>query len=176
MTAVVFISNIMIPLVFAGVVIFGLFRRVKVYDAFITGAKEGVPVILNILPTIIGLMVAIGVLRASGALDAATRLLRPICVLIGFPEDALPLTFMRLVSSSASTGLLLDLFKTHGPDSFLGRFVSVMMSSTETVFYTLSVYFLSVKVTKTRYTLAGALVANFAGVAASLLIANWLYR
>jgi spore maturation protein B len=89
---------------------------------------------------------------------------------VGFPKEALPITFMRLISSAASTGLLLDIFKNFGPDSFVGRFVSVMMSCTETVFYTMSVYFMSVKITKTRYTLAGALIANLTGVAASIFI------
>jgi spore maturation protein SpmB len=113
---------------------------------------------------------SVGVLRASGALEYAGRGLSPITNLIGFPQEALPLTLMRLVSSSASTGLLLDIYQTHSPDSFIGRFVSVMMSSTETVFYTLSVYFLSVKITKTRYTVAGALFANIVGVIASIII------
>ena len=89
---------------------------------------------------------------------------------MGFPEEALPLTLMRLVSSSAATGLQLDIYATHGPDSFIGRFVSVMMSSTETVFYTFSVYFLHVGITKTRYTLSGAVLANIVSIVASLVI------
>lgn len=169
------VSNIMIPLVFVAIIVYGMLRKVKVYDSFIEGAKDGLSTVINILPTIVGLMVAVGILRASGALDALTALLAPICRLIGFPEDALPLTFMRIVSSSASTGLLLDIFKSHGPDSFVGRFVSVMMSSTETVFYTLSVYFLSVKITKTKYTLPGALIANFAGITASIFITEAVF-
>jgi spore maturation protein B len=175
MSVMLFISNIMIPLVFLIIIVYGLLKKVKIYDAFIDGAKEGFSTVLGILPTLIGLMMAIGIIRASGALDAITGLLTPLCRFLGFPEEALPLTFMRTVSSSASVGLLLDVFKTHGADSFIGRFVSVMMSSTETIFYTLSLYFMSVKITKTRYTMGGALIANLAGVAASLFIANWLY-
>jgi spore maturation protein B len=152
-----------------------MLKKVKVYDAFIEGAKDGFSTVAAILPTLIGLMVSIGVLRSSGALEALTKVLTPIFSPTGFPEQALPLTLMRLVSSSASVGLLLDVFKEHGPDSFIGRFVSIMMSSTETIFYTLSVYFLAVKITKTRYTLAGALIANFVGITASLVITRMIF-
>ncbi len=175
MSIMLYLSNIMIPLVFFIIISYGLVKKVKIYDAFIEGAKDGFKTVLEILPTLIGLMMAIGIIRASGALEALTGLLTPLCRFLGFPEEALPLTFMRTVSSSASVGLLLDVFKTHGPDSFIGRFVSVMMSSTETIFYTLSLYFMSVKITKTRYTMGGALIANLAGVVASLYISNWLY-
>ncbi|MDR1066384.1 MAG: spore maturation protein [Clostridiales bacterium] len=150
-------------------------KKVNMYDNFVEGATEGFSTILRIMPTLIGLMVAVGTLRASGALELFVGLISPFMKAIGFPEEAVPLSLMRLISSSAATGLLLDIFKTHGPDSFLGRFVSVMMSCTETVFYTMSVYFLSVKITKTRYTLAGALFANFAGIIASLLITRSIF-
>jgi spore maturation protein B len=127
------------------------------------------------LLSIIGLMVAVGMLRASGAFDMLGYLISPLTSYLGYPAETVPLTLMRLVSSSASTGLLLDLFERHGPDSFLGRFVSIMMSSTETVFYTMSIYFMSIKITKTRFTLAGALLANFTGVVLSLWITNYIY-
>ncbi|MDR2183264.1 MAG: spore maturation protein [Clostridiales bacterium] len=113
---------------------------------------------------------AVGVLRASGTLDILASLLAPVTRLFGFPEEALPLTLMRLVSSSAATGLQLDIYANYGPDSFIGRFVSVMMSSTETVFYTFSVYFLHVGITKTRYTLSGAIFANIVSIVTSLVI------
>jgi spore maturation protein B len=108
--------------------------------------------------------------RASGALELLAGFAAPLTNRIGFPQDALPLTLMRLVSSSAATGLQLDIYAQHGPDSFIGRFVSVMMSSTETVFYTLSVYFLHIGISKTRYVLSGALFANLVSIAASLII------
>jgi spore maturation protein B len=150
-------------------------KKVAVYDNFIAGAKDGFQTVFGIAPTIVGLMVAVGMLRASGAFDILSGIISPVTDLAGYPSDAVPLTLMRLVSSSASTGLLLDLFELHGPDSFLGRFVSIMMSSTETVFYTMSIYFMSVKITKTRFTLAGALFANFAGVMLSLWLTRYLY-
>ena len=170
MKIMMYISDMILPLMFVGTILFGLSKGVKIYDVFIEGAKGGFKTVLGIMPTLIGLMVAVGVIRASGALDLIVGLVKPITSRLGFPAEALPLTFMRLVSSSASTGLLLDIYKSHGPDSFIGRFVSVMMSCTETVFYTMSVYFMSVKITKTRYTLAGALLANVAGVLVSIWI------
>lgn len=175
MKFMIIISNLIVPLVFVYILFYGYYKKIDIYDSFIEGAEKGFKIVLQILPTIIGLMVAVGILRASGALDLLCDLVAPLTEKIGYPVEAVPLTFMRLVSSSASTGILLDIFKNYGPDSFIGRFVSVMMSSTETVFYTMSVYFMAVKITKTRYTLAGALISNFAGVIASLWITNILW-
>jgi len=169
------LSDLMMPMVFVYILLYGFYKKVDVYDTFVEGAKNGMHTIIQIMPTLIGLMVAVGILRASGALDILSNIIAPVSEKIGFPKEAVPLTFMRLVSSSASTGILLDLFKNYGPDSNIGRFVSVMMSCTETVFYTMSVYFMAVKITKTRYTLFGALVANFAGVIASLWICKLVW-
>ncbi len=169
------LSDLMIPLVLIYILFYGYSKKTNVYDAFIDGAEEGFKTVFKIAPTLVGLMVSVGVLRASGALDLLGKLISPFTEKIGYPTEVVPLTFMRLVSSSASTGILLDLFKTYGVDSFIGKFTSVMMSSTETVFYTMSVYFMAVGITKTRYTLLGALIANFAGVIASLWICNILW-
>ena len=170
MNMILFISDLMIPLTIVAIVSYGLLKRSNVYDSFLEGAMEGMKITVNILPTLVGLMVAVGVLRDSGTLGYIADFLAPLTRLVGFPEEALPLTLMRLVSSSAATGLQLDVYATHGPDSFIGRFVSVMMSSTETVFYTFSVYFLHIGITKTRYTLSGAILANIVSVIASLVI------
>lgn len=175
MRLILLISDMIIPCTFVGILLYGYTEKVPLYDTFIEGAKDGLKTVVQILPTIIGLMVAVGILRASGTLDLISDFVAPVTVKIGYPKEVVPLTFMRLVSSSASTGLLTDLFKTHGPDSFIGRYVSVMMSCTETVFYTMSVYFLSVKIAKTRYTLAGALIANLAGIIASIYITVYVF-
>ena len=169
------LSDLLIPLTFACILMYGISKKVPVYDTFIEGAKDGFTTVLNILPTIIGLMIAVGMVRASGLLDIMNYLIAPFTNRLGYPTDAVPLTIMRLISSAASTGLLLDLFERYGPDSFLGRFVSIMMSSTETVVYTMSIYFMSLKITKTRYTLAGALLANLVGIVASLFITIRLF-
>lgn len=173
--SLLFLSDWMIPLTIILIVLYGVLNKVPVFDTFISGARDGFQTVLHIMPTLIGLMIAVGILRASGALDLLASLVQPVAKFVGIPKEALPLTFMRLVSSSASTGLMKDIFKNYGPDSFIGRFVSIMMSSTETVFYTMSVYFLSVKITKTRYTLAGALITNFVGVIASIIITERVF-
>lgn len=175
MKLVTLLSDLIMPLVIVYILSFGYSKKIDVYESFIEGAKEGFSTVIDILPTLIGLMMAIGILRGSGALELLVKFFEPFAERVGFPKEAVPITFMRLISSSASTGILLDIFKNYGPDSFIGRFVSVMMSCTETVFYTMSVYFMSVRITKTRYTLAGALVANFAGIIAALLLCNKLW-
>jgi spore maturation protein B len=175
MSWMLFFSNMIVPMTFAGILIFAISKRQPVYDNFVEGARSGFGTVVQIAPTIIGLMVAVGMLRASGALDLLSAAIAPLTEPFGYPSDAVPLTLMRLVSSSASTGLLLDLFERYGPDSYLGRFVSIMMSCTETVFYTMSIYFMYIKVTKTRHTLTGALLANFVGVIASLWLTNFLF-
>ena len=175
MELMLYISNLIMPLMIVVIVVYGLLQKINIFDAFIEGAFAGCKMIYNIFPTFLGLIVAVSFIRISGALDMLSTIIRPITNIIGLPSETIPLTLMRLVSSSASTGLLIDIFKTYGPDSFTGRFVSIMMSCTETVFYTMSVYFMSVKITKTRYTLTGALIANLAGIIASLYIARHLF-
>ena len=163
-------SDYILPLVLFVVLCLGLFRKKAVYDEFTEGAKDGFQVVLGILPTLIGLMVAVGVLRASGALDALCRLLFPVTEFLHFPSELLPLVIVKSFSSSAATGLLLDIYGTHGPDSYLGELASVILSCTETIFYTMAVYFMTAKVTKTRYTLAGAITATLAGIVMSCLL------
>lgn len=175
MNFLILISDLMVPLIFVFVIFYGYSKKVEIYDVFVEGAKDGLKTVLQILPTLIGLMISVGILRASGALDILEKAVEPFADLVGYPKETVPLTFMRLISSSASTGILLDLYKNFGTDSFIGRFVSVMMSSTETIAYTMSIYFISVKITKTRYTLHGALFANIAGVIASLWISTVLW-
>lgn len=170
MRLMMFISDLIMPLAFVGIILYGYSKNIDIYETFIEGAKDGIMTVFQIFPTLVGLMVAVGILRESGALDFFCKYIGPFSEKVGFPKDAIPLTFMRLISSSASTGLLLDIFKKYGPDSFIGRLVSVMMSCTETVFYTISIYFMSIKIKKIRYTLKGALIANLFGIIASLYI------
>ena len=150
----------------------GIVNKKKVYEDFINGAKDGFKTVIQIMPTLIGLMIAVGVLRASGFLDSFGKVLGIFTEKIGLPADIVPLAFVKLFSSSAATGLVLDIFKTHGTDSYIGLVTSIMMSCTETVFYTMSVYFMAAKVTKTRYTLQGALLSTLAGIMASIVLAG----
>lgn len=166
------ISNIIIPVVIFYIVGYGLVSKVKVYEEFITGAKSGLKTVIQILPTLVGLMIAVGVLRASGFMEFFGGLFGRFTENIGIPADVVPLVFIKMFSSSAATGLVLDIFKTHGPDSYIGLLTSILMSCTETIFYTMSVYFMAAKVTKTRFTLAGALVSMASGLAASVVLAG----
>lgn len=166
------ISNIIIPTLIFYIVAYGLSNRCNVYEDFIKGAKDGFYTVIRIMPTLIGLMVAVGVLRASGFLEFFGGLFAGIAERLGFSAELVPLMLVKMFSSSAATGLVLDIFKNHGPDSLIGLTTSIMMSCTETIFYTMSVYFLAAKVTKTRYTLKGALLATLAGIAASIVLAG----
>lgn len=168
------ISSFMIPLILFYIIGYGLLNREKVYDIFIEGVKEGFKIVIGIAPTLVGLMVAVGVIRASGALDMVAKLLNPIGELLKIPAQVLPVILVRLFSTSAANGLVFDLFKEYGTDSNIGLIASIVMSCTESIFYIMSVYFLSVKVKKTRWTLAGGLIATLAGVAASVIIANMM--
>lgn len=175
MNFVVYISNYIIPFLFLYIIGLGLLMRKNIYDDFIRGAKDSFKVVYDILPTLIGLMVAIGILRASGVLNALAGLLQGAIEQFHFPAEAVPLVIVKMFSSSAATSLLLDIFKEFGPDSNIGRLTSIIMSCTETIFYTMAVYFMTAKVKKTRYTLAGALIATLAGVIASTIIMQWAF-
>ncbi len=166
------ISNIIIPVIIFYIVAYGLSNRCNVYEDFIKGAKDGFHTVIQIMPTLIGLMVAVGVLRASGFLEFFGGLFSGVAGRLGFSAELVPLMLVKMFSSSAATGLVLDIFKNHGPDSLIGLTTSIMMSCTETIFYTMSVYFLAAKVTKTRYTLKGALLATVAGIVASIVLAG----
>ena len=170
----VFLSTYILPFFIFYVVAYGLLKGRNVYQAFVEGAKGGFHTALGILPTLVGLLVAVGVLRASGFLDLVSGLLKNLLKGTDFPTELLPLVIVRLFSNSAATGLALDLFKAHGPDSVQGLLASLFLSSTETVFYTMSIYFMSVKIKKTRYTLPGALLATLAGIVASVVLVSFM--
>ena len=174
MNFLVFLSTYILPFFIFYVVAYGLWKGRNVYQAFVEGAKGGFPTALGILPTLVGLLAAVGVLRASGFLDLISGLLKTLLKGTGFPAELLPLVIVRLFSNSAATGLALDLFKAHGPDSTQGLLASLFLSSTETVFYTMSIYFMSVKIKKTRYTLPGALLATLAGIVASVVLVSFI--
>ena len=175
MRFLIYISDYIIPVLFFYIIGLGLISKVNIFDEFIIGAKDGFKVVFDILPTLIGLMVAIGVLRASGALNILSEILKPLTDYIHFPSQLVPVVIIKMFSSSAATSLVLDLFKEYGPDSYLGRLISVIMSSTETIFYTLAVYFMAAGVKKTRYTLLGCLLATLTGIIASTIMTNLVF-
>lgn len=147
-------------------------KKVDIFDEFIEGAKDGFLTVYKIMPTLIGLMVGVGILRESGFMEWFANLLTPIVQFLHFPGELFPLFVVKMFSSSAATSLLLDIYKSYGTDSYLGTLASVLMSCSETIFYTMSVYFMTAKVTKSRYTLTGAMIATFAGAAASIVLVS----
>ncbi len=172
MKFLLYVADFIIPFVIFLIVCYGCMMKVDVYDTFIKGAKSGFFTVIRIMPTLVGLMVAVGVLRASGFLEFLADMIGKFTQYIGFPGELVPLTVVKLFSSSASTGLLLDIYKEYGTDTYLGLIASISMSCTETIFYTMSVYFMTAKISKTRYTLSGALFATFAGLVASVFLAG----
>ena len=171
---ILFLSEAMVPLIIFYIVGFGVLSKRPVFDDFINGAKDGMKTVAGILPTLIGLMTGVGVLRASGFLDFLGEILKEPAALLCLPAPVVPVILVRLVSNSAATGLVLDIFKEYGTDSYVGMVTSVLMSCTETVFYCLSIYFGTVKIRKTRYTMGGAVAATAAGVAASVILSRFL--
>lgn len=167
------LSTFIIPIIIFYIVGYGMLQKCNVYEFFVKGAVDGFHTVLKIMPTLIGLMVAVGILRASGFLDMLSIILEKLLGGI-VPGELVPLSVIRLFSASGATGLLLDIFKEFGTDSYIGLSAAIMMSCTETLIYCMSIYFGSVNIKKTRYTLAGALLATTAGMAASLILAKYI--
>ena len=164
--------TMIIPVILCGVALYGVWKRVDVYDALIQGAGEGLAVLLRIVPALIALMTAVYMLRASGALELAAQALSPLQDRMGIPGELLPLMLVRPISGSAALGVGAEVIHTSGPDSYLGRVAAVMLGSTETTFYTIAVYFGSVGISRTRYAVPAALCADLTG----FLAAAWAVR
>lgn len=169
------ISTYAIPVVIVGFVVFGMVKKVRVYESFTEGAKEGFTTAVRIIPFLVAMLVAIGVFRASGAMDLLTKTLSPITNLIGMPGEVLPMAFMRPLSGGGAQGIMTDLITTHGPESLIGRMAAVMMGSTETTFYVLAVYFGSVAIKKQRHTLPVGLLADLAGLITAVFVTRLFF-
>lgn len=159
--------TMIVPFTIAGVALYAAGRRVDVYSALVSGAEEGLGVLLRILPALVALMTAVYMLRASGALELAGQALAPLLDRVGIPGELVALMLVRPVSGSAALGVGAELIAAHGPDSYLGRVAAVMLGSTETTFYTIAVYFGAVRVSRTRYAVPAALCADLTGFLAS---------
>ncbi|MEG0069334.1 spore maturation protein [Cetobacterium sp.] len=170
------ISLYAIPMIILFIVSYAYFvKKVKVYEVFCEGAKEGFSTAVRIIPFLVAMLVAIGVFRASGAIDVIIKYLNPILEFIGMPGEVLPMAIMRPLSGGGSTGIMNDIFITYGPDSMVGRMASVMMGSTETTFYVLAVYFGAVSIRKTRHAVVAGLLADVAGILAAVWICNIMF-
>ena len=173
MSILSYLSEMMIPMLFFYIVAMGLVKKKNVYEDFMKGAKDGLSLVVKIMPTMIAILVAVNVLRASGFLELVSKIVKPLAEKICFPEELVPLSIMKIFSSSGATGMLLDLYKEYGVDSEIGKIGALILSSTETIFYTMSLYFVTVGVKKTRYTLAGCLFATISGIVASVWLAGF---
>lgn len=169
-----YFSNIAMPLMIIIIVLYGVIERQKVFDIFLEGAKEGISVVLNIFPTLVGLFVAIGALRSSGIIDLIVNFLTPVLDLVNFPTEILPLAIIRPISGSSSIAVATDIMNKFGVDSSIGLMSSVIMGSTETTVYTMAVYTSSVGIKKTRFVLWAALFADFVGIITSVAVCRFL--
>ena len=158
-----------IPIIVTALCVYGLIRRVNIFDSFIEGAKEGIATVRFVAPTMIALLVAVGTLRASGALDYLAELIRPLAEKVGFPVELVPMGLLRPVSGSGATALLTGIYESSGPDSFVGRCASVVAGSTETTFYAVSMYYGAAGITKIRHTLFSALLADITAIVVSVV-------
>jgi spore maturation protein B len=164
-----------IPVLITGIVFYGVIKKVRVYEVFVDGAKEGFEVAIKIIPFLVAILVAIGMFRGSGAMELMTEGLRPVLGAIAFPPELFPLAILRSLSGSGSLALVTDLIHTHGPDSFLARTGATMYGSTETTFYVLAVYFGAVGVRKMRHAVAAGLIAEAAAAITAIIVCRWMF-
>ena len=165
-------SYFIIPLILVGFPLYGLYKRVPVYESFVEGAKEGFQVAVRIIPYLVAILFAIGMFRASGAMDFLTQALSPVLALVGFPAEVLPMAIVRPLTGSGSAGLVVDMINEFGEDSIFVKMAAVMFGSTETTFYVIAVYFGAVNIKRARHAVAAGLTADIA----AMIIAVWTVR
>ena len=170
------LSSLVIPVLLAGVAVFGMGKRVDVYSALTHGAEEGLTVLVRVIPALVGLLTAVSMFRASGAMEWLSGLCAPLLERIGIPPETVPLMLVRPVSGNGALAVASDLMSTYGPDSYVVRVAAVMLGSTETTFYTIAVYFGSAGIHKTRHTVPAALAADLTGFVASALAVRVFFR
>lgn len=169
------LSNWMFLMFIVGIPLYAAVKKINVFDAFIIGAKQGFGTILSIVPYLIAMVVAIGMLRASGFFNLMAKILAPLLELIGMPSEVLPLALIRPFSGSASTGMMAELIHQYGGNSLIAKMAATMMGSTETTFYVIAVYFGSIGIRRTRHAIPAGLLADFAGIVTSVIICRYLF-
>ncbi|QPC46740.1 spore maturation protein [Mangrovibacillus cuniculi] len=175
MQAMTTISMYLIPFLIAFILLYGTYKRVPTYESFVEGGKEGISIAVSIIPFLIGMLVAITVFRASGALGFFTGLLAIPLSYLGVPSDIIPLALIRPISGTAALGMMSDLTATFGPDSYIGRLAATLQGSTDTTFYVLTVYFGAVGIKKMGDALKVGLLADLVGIIASIVVVTWLF-
>lgn len=169
-----YISGAAIPIVIMAIIIYGIKEKNKVFDTFLDGAKEGIEIVFKMLPTLIGIFLAIGALRSSGLIDLIVKMITPITDLIEIPSQIMPLAILRPISGSASMAIAVDIMQSYGVDTLIGVITSTIMGSTETTFYTIAIYTSCVGIKKTRGILFAALAADIVGMIVSTIICRIL--
>ncbi|MFL6561166.1 MAG: spore maturation protein [Bacillus sp. (in: firmicutes)] len=169
------ISLTFIPLLIGIILLYGTFKRVPTYESFVEGGKEGIKIAFSIIPFLVGMLVAISIFRASGALDALMNWIRPMMKSIGVPAEIVPLLIIRPISGNAALGMTSDLIGVYGPDSFIGRLASVLQGSTDTTFYVLTVYFGAVGIKKMGDALKVGLLADVVGIIAAIVVVSMFF-
>lgn len=165
-----YLSTLAMPAIILLIIIYGIKEKNKVYDNFLEGAKEGLQIVYNIFPTLIGIFLAISALRASGIIDLIVKILSPVLTILKIPAEIMPLAMLRPISGSASMAVATDIISQYGVDSTIGLIASTIMGSTETTFYTIALYTSAVGIKKTRYVLKAALLADLVGMLVSVVI------
>lgn len=164
-----------IPLILATILVYGMYKKIPVYEVFVDGAKDGFGTAIKIIPHLVGMLVAVSIFRQSGALEMLTGLLAPVLNFLRVPGEIIPLAMLRPITGSGALAVTTDIIATHGPDSFLGRLASTMQGSTDTTLYILTVYFGAVGIRNSLYALKVGLWADLAGIVASILIVTLVF-
>lgn len=173
--AIDLLSVFVIPVIIIGFPLYGLYRRVPVYEEFVTGAREGFQVAVNIIPYLVAILFAVAMFRASGAMDFVVEGLRPLLAPLGIPPEVLPMAITRPLTGSGSAGIMLDLINRYGADSLIVKTAATMFGSTETTFYVVAVYFGAVNIRKTRHAIPAGLSADFAAMLLAVYVVRWLF-
>ncbi len=173
--AIDLLSVFVIPVIIIGFPLYGLYKRVPVYEEFVTGAKEGFQVAVNIIPYLVAILFAVAMFRASGAMDFLVEGLRPLLAPLGIPPEVLPMAITRPLTGSGSAGIMLDLINRYGADSLIVKTAATMFGSTETTFYVVAVYFGAVNIKKTRHAIPAGLSADIAAMILAVYVVRWLF-
>lgn len=169
-----YIVKAIIPIIIGAVVIYGVNKKVKVYECFVEGAKDGINICVKIFPYLLAMLLAVNCFRASGAMEYVINLIKPVVKVVGIPPEIVPLVFIKPLSGSGAIGVYTDIVKQFGPDSYVGTAASIIMGSTETIFYTLTVYFGAVGIKKIRHSLWVALLVDFCAVIVAVNVAKFI--
>ncbi|KAA0550317.1 spore maturation protein [Bacillus sp. BGMRC 2118] len=175
MTIISTISLWLIPIIIGFVLVYGTVKKVPTYESFVEGGKEGITIAVSIIPYLVGMLVAISIFRASGAMEFFTGLIKPFFEMIGIPVDIVPLALIRPISGTAALGMTSDIISTYGPDSFIGRLASTLQGSTDTTFYVLTVYFGAVGIKKMGDALKIGLLADLVGIIAAIVVCTLVF-